>query len=381
MYEAEKSFTALTNATSHFLYNNFQHFLVKVFFFVPPVHLLVFFSILMSLGSLWRLWQIAQLWIANRAAATLLPLAIAFSFTFWQQTEIIEVYAFNNFLFLSFLLHALRDLKTNEPSAIWKTSLWYFLCLLTHIQHILSIPFFLFYLWKAAMGNWIKIGIGLGFVALAFAILLAIPAITHNHSLAAVFFDNQFQNDILGLDFKVLLRGFAMAMGFLVYNFHVLLVPGLIGWWKLWKGNRPLFWQLALLFVPYFGFAVKYSVTDNHVFFLLSYFVLLLPLIFAVKDLGNWFVKWWKPTMIVLLLLPPLFYAGTLFGVRKMGWMAGYDTEKAYKGGLTHLLWPGKATASDPLVLAAELRAKGVPPDSVEWNYPIALEYLEWKGL
>jgi hypothetical protein len=63
-----------------------------------------------------------------------------------------------------------------------------------------------------------------------------------------------------------------------------------------------------------------------------------------------------------------------------MGWLAEYDTAKAYKGGLAHMLWPGKAGAPDPLALAKDLHRMGVPPTEVEWNYPIAIEYLTWKG-
>ena len=148
----------------------------------------------------------------------------------------------------------------------------------------------------------------------------------------------------------------------------------------MWKQNRPVFWQIALLFVPYFGFAVKYSVTDNHVFFLISYCAFLIPIVFCVKDLHGWMAKRIKWVIAVMLVLSPIIYAGTTLTVRQMGIMQSYDTEKAYKGGVTHLLWPGKSWAKDPLALAEELQAKGVSEDSVEWNYPIALKLLELES-
>jgi hypothetical protein len=49
---AATGFDFATNATSHFLYNNLQHVLLKVFFFLPHVVVLTLFSISCALGTL-----------------------------------------------------------------------------------------------------------------------------------------------------------------------------------------------------------------------------------------------------------------------------------------------------------------------------------------
>ena len=138
----------------------------------------------------------------------------------------------------------------------------------------------------------------------------------------------------------------------LVYNFQLLLVPIGLGWWQLWKVNRRLMIWLLVLALPYLAFAVKYSVNDNHVFYLCFYIVLVLPLVFFA---ANQAMK--RPRMLGWLfpaawVLPIVMYAAATILAPNVGGLARYDAQKAFKGGVVHMLWPGKAWAKDPLAIA-----------------------------
>lgn len=380
LLEASQGFSPYTNATSHFLYNNVLHVLLEIFFFLPPIFVLTTFSILCSLGSLIRLYQLGRTVAGPFPTALVPPMVIALSFTFWQQSEIIEVYAFNNFLMLSFLHFAMKDLLRHRTEHLIKASLLLGLATLTHIQNILALPFFLYLLYQSGKTDRSRAFLAGLIWAVLFAVLFLPPLLLDSNSISSIFFDNKFKDDIVGLDIAQMGKGMLMAMAFLIYNFHVFLFFIVHGWILLWRSRRSLFWQLALIALPYFAFATKYAVADNHVFFLVPYLVLVLPSLFS---LGK-FMEFLMPRMSVLLplmvLMPIMMYAGAAMLGPKVGALKAYDVEKAYKGGVLHLLWPGQAWAKDPLALAAKIRKEGgpAPGEEPEWNYPAAVAYLEY---
>lgn len=381
LYSAETGFDLDTNATSHFLYNNLLHILVKLFFFVPPVLLLTLFSILCSILALSQFARIASIFSKSSFAIASLTLILGMAFTFWQQTEVIEVYAFNNLIFLTFVRIGLVDLieNQNRKNAIW-LSLILGIGLLTHIQHILSIPFFLIYIWTAKeFSNGKKLAIMLPWMALM-SILFILPQVLKTHSLGAVFVESQFKQDLFGMELKVLLKGIGLGIGMLVYNFGLSLVFVFLGWLKMIKERRNVaYWLLALL-LPYAGFAFKYSVNDNHVFFLCAYFVLLLPAVLILERIRLPFKRWFY--LGSFALIPILMYFTAVNLAPKVGVLAAYDRAKAYKGGVQHLLWPGKSRAKDPLALAKSLKddnSEEAAQLRAEWNYETAIRYLEWK--
>ena len=399
LLDAETGFNPATNATSHLLYNNFQHLLVLVFSFLPPVLVLTLGTITCSLIALNNLRLIVTLLTGSAIAAILTIPILAFSFTWWQQSEIIEVYAFNGMLFTTFIfLGAKIVLGGSEKEGPKKSKirlnillfgLIYGLSLLTHIQNILAFPFFLFVLGKGIFaeqapksGSEKAARIGAFFSVLAcFSVLLILPVTLKTHSIAAVFFDNHFQANILSVSLTGLLKGLGLGIGFLMYNFHLFLFFIIEGIILLWKRQRKLFWPLALLFLPFFGFGIKYNVTDNYVFYLSAYFPLVIAAGFSVQSRLSFLRKYLFISLPVLLFSSMITYAFTLECARRVPNLVNYDLEKAYKGGLAHALWPGKAQANDPLVLALEIyHNPAIDPAEIEWHYPQAIAYLRLKG-
>jgi hypothetical protein len=394
---AETGFDLATNATSHFLYNNLLHILVKVFFFLPPVLVLTLFSVGCALGTLGVVYRIGRLLGAGEGMALLPVVVLGMSFTYWQQAEIIEVYAFNNLVFSGFLFFALRDIVGRGPmgrrglvaarGGYLMVSALLGIGLLTHIQHVLSIPFFLIYLLGGGRFSLVQKVLGMVPWMVLGSLLFILPLVTGLNTWKAVFFESKFQDELLGMDVWALGKGALLGLGILVYNFHLGLWFVARGWSRFWKLHRGVAWLLISLGLPYLGFAMKYAVNDNHVFYLCFYIVMVLPLVFAFDGTGRDVVadagglrplRWIFP---VGFLLPVLIYASaTLLLAPRIGALQRYDVEKNYKGGVVHLLWPGKAWARDPLEIAwrhAYLCERRYQDSPHEWNYAAAVAYCK----
>lgn len=382
LLEAESGFSLDTNATSHFLYNNLQHILVSIFSFVSPIFLLTLFSIMCSLLSLVRIYQIGKLLVGPLPILPIPAMVLALSFTFWQQTEIIEVYAFSNFLFLTTFHLVLKDIFKRAAKYVIPVGVLMGLLVLTHIQHILFLPFFLYYLYRCQKSNPLTPLLGFGLFAGLASILFILPLSTGNHSLSAVFFDSQFQDEVLGFDFGQLMEGAGKGMLFLMYNFHIFLFFIFHGWYLMYKDRRELFWQSLLIMIPYLAFAVKYSVADNHVFFLIPYLVLIPPMLFSLMFFAFKLMPYMSWMVPMMMMMSPMMYMGATMMGKNHPRLQEYQVEKAYKGGVQHLLWPGKRKAKDPLALAKEIYESDpqTDPSTIEWNYDAAISYLKLKG-
>lgn len=383
LYEAEAGFSPYTNATSHFLYNNLQHILVSVFFFLPAVFVMTMFSIVCSLFALHRMVQLGRLFVGGMPLPWLLVPIVGLSFTFWQQSEIIEVYAFNNLIFLSFFYFALKDILNLRRQNYLLVSLLLGIGLLTHIQHLLSVPFFAWYLFSGKHLSLTQRLSGLGITLGLFLILFIPPLVADTNTIAAIFVDNQFSDAVMGFDMKGLLTGMGKGMLYFMYNYHMFMVFALYGWYLLWRDRRETFYVFLLIFLPYLGFAFKYNVNDNHVFFLIPNLLLILPSMLAMSNLSDYLLKYMKYMVPMIIMMSPMMYGMATIMGKKMEMVRKYDEMKAYKGGAVHLLWPGKMTAKDPLKLAKEIYHNDPGAwerGAIEWNYPVAVAYLKLRG-
>lgn len=374
--DAAEGWSPYTNATSHFLYTNTLHALGEVLPFLSLVTIGTWLSVVCGLLCLWRLYHLLKDLTGDAVLAAVPTAMLGLAFSYWQQAEGIEVYAFNNLIAVHYIAWAVADLRAGTRGrAIW-VALFLGLGLLTHIQHILSLPFFVAYLATGSATPLRRLGAGL-LTAVLFFVLFLPPLLWETNSVAAIFFDNRFQDDVTRLDLLQLLKGIAKGAGYLAYNFHVGLLLIGYGCWHMYRTERRLLGWLALLALPYLGFAAKYSVNDNHVFFLLPYLVLMVPAAYGALACAGWIRRraaWLLPAQ---WLLPVLLYGGITLLAPQVPALAAYDHEKAYKGGVRHLLWPGKSMAKDPLAEARRILfigGSGMPVP--EWNYPDGLRYL-----
>lgn len=383
LQSASHGFDTATNATSHFLYNNILHVLLLAFPFIPQVEVLTAFSVVCSLFTLIVIYHAARQLTPSQGVAMLPVAAIGVSFTFWQQSEVIEVYAFNNLVFAAFAFVTIKDLRQNNRRNYLIASILLGIGLLTHIQHVLAIPFFLGYLfWRNRLSPVQKVLGMVPWMALM-SILFVLPAVTHQNTWQSVFFEPKFQSALLGINLMTLGKGLLLGIAILVYNFQLTLILIGRGWVRMWRAEPALATWMGLLGLPYLLFALKYSVNDGHVFYLCFYIVMALSLTYSIEHTPK--VMGRLPLLLpAVTLLPVLLYVGATFIGKELPALKDYDKEKAYKGGVTHLLWPGKLAAKDPLHLASSIYEANPnigASEMPEWNYPAAIQYLIEQNL
>lgn len=379
--DAMEGFQPGTNATAHFLFNNLQHILVEVFSFADPVLVLSIFVIVYSMLTLYLLEYWIREMTGNELFAMIGVLIMAFSFTWWQQTEIIEVYTFNAFIYMLYVVPAFLDIRDGHRGRLLRVAFFFGLAHLVHIQHILSWPFFLFYVWtgkKETIFDYLQ-----SFIPVfGILTLLLVQRFYPTNTISAIFFDSQFQSDIVGIDIVGWAKGLGMAFGFLAYNFHIWLLLLAVGIIHLWKHrDRGMFWPLAILSAPYFAFGSKFNVPDAHVFFLLAWLPFVVVMAFGMEAWKKMVNRMAFAVLLFGLCGSSVAYGLTAAVAKRLPMFAEYHEAKAYKGGVLHMFWPGKLHANDPLALTKQWAAVPNSTDSLpEWNYCGAIRVLQLKG-
>lgn len=382
--KAADSFTLKTTVLAHFLYLNLLSLFMRASLLCSSFDLAVIFSIVFSLATLYQLYRIVKLQTDNLYASLTVVIMLGLSFTYWRQTEIIEVYPFNNFLFISLLWYVLKDIKTDSNKSVYIVSILLGLCLLAHIQNILLFPFFLLYLFFSCRKNYKKMALAVAITLGISSILILIPLIWETNTLLSVLFHNEhFKEKSLSLDKYIVLNGIVKSIGYFFYNFLMASFFILHGLYVLYKKDKKLSILFALVYLPFWAFACRYDVPDNYVFFLTPYIVLA---IISGYSFDHWMKRrsysfLWIPAMAIGI---PLTYFLVWQLSLKIPQLNSLDHAKAYKGGLKYLLWPGmKNNGGDLLKQSKEIYLSGDKPASFhefEWNYDTAIKYLKQKG-
>ncbi len=383
--DALAGFSQATNATNHLLFNNFQHVLLLIFPFADPVLVLSLGVIVSSMITLILL----EYWIREMTGNALYGIAgmsiMALSFTWWQQTEIIEVYAFNAMMFLLYVVPAFLDIRDGHRGRGILAAVFFGLSHLVHIQHILSWPFFVYYLLtgKSKAGTrWSMLLTAATIAGVLFLIQHFYPV----NSISAIFFDSGFRDEVLGFQPVELIRGMIRTIAIIIYNFHIFLIFIPAGLMVLYKSrNRKIFYALAFLLLSFLGFGSKFNVPDNHVFFVPAWLALAVVMAHGMKKWKNLLEKIPVYFLAMVLVMSPLVYGSAWLTARQLPLFEEYQEEKEYKGGVAHIFWPGKAHAKDPLEMAKERLLNPALRDSLpEWNYCASAKCLillgRWDG-
>ena len=376
-----KGFDFATNATSHFLYANFNHIAISLFSFINPVTVLTWVSILFSLGCAFILYKGAFLITKNPFISGIVTFLMAFSFTWWRQSIMIEVYAFYCFWVLISLYFMLSDLFQQEDNHVIKVGISLGLGILTHIQAILFLPVFGLYLWQVKKNKKKSIFFSIGGFLLAISPLFLLPIWLKTHSISSVFFDNQYQDAVLSFHFPDLIKGGIRSIGYLFYNFHLFAFFIFHGIWISWKKYQNLFWFGFITIAPIWGFAMRYNVSDNYVFFIIPYFILCISGGISLeewrKKISDKALKW---VLASSMIISPIFYVTAWQIAEQIPAMQNWAESKEYKGGLEYYLWPGLSNAKDPLEIAEKIYREEIPPIPDFERYPVAIEYLKYTG-
>lgn len=373
VYHASIGFDWATNATSHFLYTNLNHILVLLLPFFSPVFVLSLVSLVFGLLSVEQIRQLGLALKLKSSSALFAAAIFAVGFSWWRQVVTIEVYSMQLFWVLRMLVLMTKDEVEQQYRRGWRVSLLYGLSLLAHIQNLLLLPLWLYYYVRGR-----RRGVALVspiMAVLLFGILFIPPTLRGTNTYAAIFFDRQFQGEVMQFEIMTVLKGFARSLGYMLYNFHLFLVPVGIGLWQ-WLQSRQA-WTMALIgsALLFWGFAMRYNVNDNYVFFLMPYAVLAIAGGLGYQELAQG--RKWEPWGFLLASLSLLVYLLTVLVAMQVPQLERWAESKAYKGGLKYYLYPGRASAPDPVKLAQQIQNGEIEAIPDFDRYEMALEVGE----
>jgi hypothetical protein len=386
---ALEGFSWSVNATGHFLYSAMNAFILRLFPPADPVRLLTAASIGFSLFALWQIFRTALLLTGNPMASLAETLVLAFSFTFWRQAVSIEVYPLHMALVAAFLRETTRDfIDGGGRGHANRIGILLGLALLVHIQTVLLLPAFAFRAFARRGTSWTDTLRAAAWILAAFLLLVIPAAILPELTVASVFVDFRFSGQVFALNPRILTVGFIKSLAYLLYNFHFFLPLMALGIVRLYRQRRRLFLFYLLIFVPVWGFAFRYPISDNYVFFLPAYLILSLA---GATGFSFLFERYpFRRLLPAASIVPAACLSPGVYGLAVL--LAGSLPSSrdafapaGYKGGAVYYLWPGLRHIPDPLVPVRNQYPGGEKPpeiDSAAWEnlYPNGVTYLQRTG-
>ncbi|MFC1490108.1 protein O-mannosyl-transferase family [Candidatus Latescibacterota bacterium] len=377
-----EGFSWSVNATGHFLYDNLNVLFVFLIPWVEPAALLTVISILYAMLTLVRIYQTAFILTENSFAAILATIGLAFSFTFWRQVEQVEVYTCACFLVTSAAYSILSDTKSGTYNNIIASGCWMGLAILVHIQTILLLPFYLLYIFQAWSKNRRQASISLIAVLFPFMLLIIPAIILSDYTIGSVFFGFNFQDEVLNFGFRSILTGTILSIAYVLYSFHIHIIAVVFGFVICFRNSARMFVLIMTGIIPVWVFALRYTVSDQYVFFLNAYIFLAIISTYGYDTLIQ-LIKGtrWKAVLLVLALLSsPVVYAVSLRVALHIPQIQGFHKHKEYKGGLSYFMWPGLRKTPEIFPVFRRQMQTGIPADIIDqelWNrlYNHALNY------
>jgi hypothetical protein len=253
-----------------------------------------FFSALMASFTVVLLYRIILVLGGEVFSASIASLIFAFSFTFWSQAEIAEVYTLHAF-FLSLMILLLLKLRNTEDRRIFLLlSFILGLSFTHHMSTVLIIPAILFFVLifrrKEILCRRVLVP-SLVLFLVGLSVYLFIPMRAHlpppfNYpmlhdvdagELLGLFWlvtgrivkADMFQYPLAELDKPVTFYFVKLMRDFLYVGF----ILGILGALTQFHRERYTFYTFFLVFFAYFVFFVNYGVVDQHVFFIPSFLI------------------------------------------------------------------------------------------------------------
>lgn len=356
-------------ATTHFLYTN-TAILIKNIFGINAIEasrLLVIISAAATVSVIYiTVKTITKTeWISITSA-----FVFGFSFSFWKNAEIVEVYTYNSLLISLFFYCIIKSfIDDKKQYMIWGgfflgVSLW------IHIQNIMLVPAFLLFIF------YFKSEKKYAYYSLLIFTVLFLSLFVLNIS-QGLSFDSPYTSDQgtwVQDSFKKAPMQYAQdlvkSVVYLLYNFNFFIVFGIVGIIALYRFNRKMFFVFftASLFV--YGFATFYAVSDNYVFFIPFNIIFALSIGYGISTIKKPYLK--KMSWVCLIIPAMYFFAFNIVYNTKKG--KEFHDFKSYKGGLNYYMLPWMNNNSGILEFTIE---KKKAPEPLFWMTNSAIEYID----
>jgi hypothetical protein len=360
-------FIMSTSTYAHFLFTNSLVLMKKIFPFVGSSEIGRFLVITSSCVSLVLLYKTVLTLTRDYFSSFFSAVIFGLSFTFWRNSEIIEIYTFNLVWIALFLLFALKFLLTQKGTPLLLASLFLGISLFSHIQNILMVPALLLLLiWGRDQRTSLSSLLIFAFSVLA---LISVPLLK-GEPVAGVFSTGTVLDTF---QFAAVIKSFAAAVGYIFYNFWYFVLFSVLGLIHMYKNHYRIFLFFISAAVPVFLFSVIFSVSDNYVFFIPFNFILAI-----LCGVGIFMMKDRKSVRILSFtsLLVPFFYWISLQAVSTTAKGKSFGESKAYKGGLPYYMLPWMKNNVGILEFTIDGRTAR---DRMEWMTKSAEEFIRLK--
>ena len=360
-------FVMSTSTYAHFLFTNTLIVLKKIFSFVESSEIGRFLVITSSCVSLVLLYKTVLTLTRDYFSSFFSAVIFGLSFTFWRNSEIIEIYTFNLVWIALFLLFSVKFLLTQKGTPLLLASLFLGISLFSHIQNILMVPALLLLLiWGRDQRTSLSSLLIFAFSVLA---LISVPLLK-GEPVAGVFSTGTVLDTF---QYAAVIKSFAGAVGYIFYNFWYFVLFSVLGLIHMYKNHYRIFLFFISAAVPVFLFSVIFSVSDNYVFFLPFNFILAI-----LCGVGICRMKERKAVRIIAFssLLVPAFYWISLQAVSTTAKGKSFGESKAYKGGLPYYMLPWMKNNVGILEFTIDGRTAR---DRMEWMTKSAEEFIRLK--
>lgn len=202
-------------------------------------------------------------WVSITAA-----FVFGFSFSFWRNAEIVEVYTYNSFWISLFFFSMVKSFTEHKKKYIILSGLFLGISLWLHIQNILLIPALLIFLYYfRSQKKYVYTSLIIFLVLFG---LLTVVNVTQGLPFNSPYTSEgaQWIQDTFKKTPKQYLMDFIQSIGYLIYNFNIFIFFGIIGMIHLYRADKKMFFVFFTAAVCVYGFSTFYAVSDNYVFFI-----------------------------------------------------------------------------------------------------------------
>lgn len=361
-------FATTATATSHFLYVNTAILIRDIFSLngIEANRILVIVSAALSVAIVY--FSVLSL-KANTLTGVAAAVIFGFSFSFWRNAEIPEVYTYNCCWISLFFLSMIRSFYTDNKNYIIFSGLFLGISLWVHIQNVLLIPGFIIFIYYLRNH---KKEAGLSLV-LFFTLFLSLFVLNYAQGLQLNSPYSSDQGQWVEESFKKTLSqyisDFIKSFFYLIYNYTIFIFFGIVGILTLYRNNREMFYVFLVSSFFVYGFSTFYAVTDNYVFFLPFNIIFAIAIGYGLMHRQKMFKK-----ISFAVLLIPVFYILSYFIAGQTDQGKEIDDFKGYKGGLAYYLLPWMNDSKGILEFVID---KKTAPEPVNWMTNSAEEYVE----
>lgn len=355
-------------ATTHFLYVN-TAILIKNLLGVDAIQasrILVITSAAATISVLYlTVKSITKTeWISITSA-----FVFGFSFSFWKNAEIVEVYTYNSFWISLFFFSMIKTFMENKKYYIILSGLFLGISLWVHIQNILLIPalfLFIFYFRSEKKYAYASLFIFLLLFSSLFILNISqgLPFKSPYSSDQGNWVEQSFQKTFLQY-----VQDFFKSFVYVLYNFNLFTFFGITGAILLYKSNQKMFFVFFAGSLCVYGFSTFYAVTDNYVFFIPFNIILALSIGYSLSSVK---FAWFKKLSWICLIIP-LFYFISYKGVLLTEKGKEFNQFKSYKGGLKYYMLPWMNNNVGILEFTID---KKTAPEPMHWMTESAVEYI-----